>query len=75
MEVCFNNRIQEMKKRISTFKVIKEESDTLVKDNVKYKITFGRKYPWNLEHYEKTKFENNRNMGRRMNMGREQKIP
>lgn len=47
-----------------------EKMDTSFKENIKYKPILAQKKPGNQRHYEKTKSNNNRNRGRRINQGK-----
>lgn len=57
-----------MEEEISGIEDMKEEMDSLVKENVKSKY-LGTKYLGTLVQYEKSKSNNNGNSGRRENPG------
>jgi uncharacterized protein with PhoU and TrkA domain len=68
-EASLTNRIEEMEESISEIEDMIEEMDTLVKENVKPKEILPQTIQEIWEIHEKTKSKNNRNRGRRKNLG------
>lgn len=62
--------MQEIDKRISGIEDAIEQMDTSGKNNVKYKIILAQKSSGNLQQYEKTKCENNKNKDRKETQGK-----